>query len=206
MFIVIEGINGAGKSTLIKLLEQFISSKGLNTLVTKEPGTPHTKLGGIVSDIVKAGAAGKISIEAEALLFAADRIEHCRKVILPALKANKVVISDRYYYSSVAFQGYARGLDKQFILQINQIAISEAVPDLVVLIDLPVVEALKRLDRRGSNPTDQDIFESENLEFHEKVRQGYLEMSKTGMAKFLVIDGLKTPEKLVEEIKSHLTF
>lgn len=171
IFIVIEGIDGAGKSTQAKLLAKWFERRGYDVVLTKEP--TDTAFGKLIRKLVLTGGregiidGAKISHEAEALLFAADRAEHVKKLIEPSIKAGKVVISDRYFYSSLAYQ-WARGLDLEWLINLNKFAIR---PDLVILLDLPVKESMKRINGRQLKSEFDRI-----AELQKRVRENYLKL------------------------------
>ena len=173
VFIVLEGIDGAGKSTQAKLLKLWVEEKGYEVVLTKEP--TDTPFGKLIRRLVLTGGregiidGAKISHEAEALLFAADRAEHVDKLIKPALESGKVVISDRYFYSSLAYQ-WARGLDLEWLIDLNRFAIR---PDLVLLLDLPVKESMKRIRTRSIKSEFDKI-----VELQKKVRENYLKLAE----------------------------
>ncbi len=173
IFIVMEGIDGAGKSTQAKLLAKWFEKKGYVTVLTKEP--TDTAFGKLIRRLVLTGGregiidGARISHEAEALLFAADRAEHVHKLIKPSLKADKVVISDRYFYSSLAYQ-WARGLDLDWLVDLNRFAVR---PDLAILLDLPVKESMKRINGRSIKTEFDKI-----AELQKKVRGNYLQLAK----------------------------
>jgi len=173
VFIVLEGIDGAGKSTQAKLLKLWFEEKGYEVVLTKEP--TDTPFGKLIRRLVLTGGregiidGAKISHEAEALLFAADRAEHVDKLIKPALESGKVVISDRYFYSSLAYQ-WARGLDLEWLIDLNRFAIR---PDVVILLDLPVKESMKRIKTRSIKTEFDKIFE-----LQKKVRENYLKLAE----------------------------
>lgn len=172
-FIVFEGIDGAGKSTQVRLLGKWFRDRGYDVVLTKEP--TDTAFGKLIRALVLTGGeegiidGARISHEAEALLFAADRAEHVNKLIKPSLESGKIVISDRYFYSSLAYQ-WARGLDLEWLIDLNRFAVR---PDLVILLDLPVKESMKRIrDRSIENEFDR-IFE-----LQKKVRENYLKLAE----------------------------
>ena len=173
IFIVLEGIDGAGKSTQAKLLRLWFEERGYEVVLTKEP--TDTPFGKLIRKLVLTGGregiidGAKISHEAEALLFAADRAEHVDKLIRPALESGKVVISDRYFYSSLAYQ-WARGLDLEWLIDLNRFAIR---PDLVLLLDLPVKESMKRIRTRSIKSEFDKI-----VELQRKVRENYLKLAE----------------------------
>ncbi|AJC71064.1 thymidylate kinase [Thermococcus guaymasensis DSM 11113] len=173
IFVVMEGIDGAGKSTQAKLLAKWFEKKGYEVVLTKEP--TDTAFGKLIRRLVLTGGkegiidGARISHEAEALLFAADRAEHVHKLIKPSLESGKVVISDRYFYSSLAYQ-WARGLDLKWLIDLNRFAVR---PDLVVLLDLPVKESMKRINGRGIKTEFDKI-----VELQKKVRENYLKLAE----------------------------
>ncbi len=166
-FITFEGCEGSGKSTQLKLLSEYLTSVGVDFILTREPGGS-----GISEDIRKIILNGKNTAmcdECEALLYAAARIQHLREVIAPALEAGKLVVCDRYVYSSLAYQGHARGLGEEFIEEINAAALSDYPPNMTVFLDISPSEAFKR--KHGADKDDR--IEQMGLEFHEKVYAGY---------------------------------
>ncbi|HIH72437.1 MAG: dTMP kinase [Thermococcaceae archaeon] len=173
IFIVLEGIDGAGKSTQAKLLAEWFEERGYEVVLTKEP--TDTAFGKLIRRLVLTGGkegiidGARISKEAEALLFAADRAEHVKKLIEPSLKAGKVVISDRYFYSSLAYQ-WARGLDLEWLINLNAFAPRA---DLVILLDLPVKESIKRINGRSIKSEFDKI-----VELQKKVRENYLKLAE----------------------------
>ena len=190
IFIVFEGINGCGKTTQIKRLNQYITAKVCHVTTTHEPGA--TPLGIDLRQILLEKSGSKYSIEptAELLLFAADRHQHVCSVILPALVENQIVLCDRYYYSTAAFQGYGRGLQHSVINTLNEIATGSLEPTLVILLDLPVEEGLNRTKLRNMklSDTSQDTFENEKVQFHQRVREGYLSISDSSKTPFLILN------------------
>lgn len=201
-FVVLEGVNGAGKGTLLRLISEYLSKKQISFISSFEPGA--TALGKNIRKLVLENSGEKPNPEAEMLLFSADRREHVAKVIEPALKSKKLVILDRFYYSGSAFQGYGRQLNLDLINQINKIAIAGTVPDLVILLDLDPAEGLKRSKKREAQDNikaGKDVFEKEELAFHQRLRQGYLEIARSSKEPFIVIDASKTPSEIFEEVR-----
>lgn len=202
MFIALEGVEGSGKSTLSKKLAQKIKNEiGKEVVLTREPG--GTTIGKEIRKLLLERRDINLSSLAETFLFAADRAEHVQGIIKPALAKNNFVITDRYYYSTLAYQGYARGLELDLLKKICKLAIAGVEPDLIFLLDLPVELGLERAKSREENWTK---FEEEELEFHKKVRSGFLELSKEN--NFIVIDASLSPEEILNEawrsIQSHL--
>ena len=200
-FLVIDGVNGAGKSTLILKIKEYLIKQGKEVVTTREPGA--TTLGKQLRSLLLENEQEKICHKAETFLFAADRAEHVQKTIKPALAAGKIVISDRYYYSTVAFQGYGRGLDIKELQIINQLAIEEVLPDLVILLDLQPEEGLKRTIKRSSTgDTSKDSFENEDLSFHSRIREGFLEIARNAKEPFFVINARQTEEEVFQQARS----
>lgn len=194
MFIVLEGIDGAGKSTQAKMLAKWFENKGYEVVLTKEP--TDTAFGKLIRRLVLTGGkegiidGARISKEAEALLFAADRAEHVKKLIEPSLKAGKVVISDRYFYSSLAYQ-WARGLDLEWLINLNAFAPRA---DLVILLDLPVKESIKRINGRSIRSEFDKI-----VELQKKVRENYLKLAEK-FEEIRIINALAPVEDIHNDI------
>lgn len=198
-FIVFEGIEGCGKSTQAKLLYQQLAKEGVQSLLTKEPG--GTALGNKLRALLKRGDS--ISPEAELLLFNASRAQLVKEAILPALGEGKIVISDRFYPSTLAYQGYGRGVKTHVIEDLNEFATKGLKPDIIVLLDM---ESKKGLSRKPLSRRDR--FEEEAADFHTRVRKGYLEMVKQEPARWFVLDANQGKKKIAsliyEEVKRRL--
>lgn len=190
-FLVLEGVNGAGKTTLQEKLGAHIAPRR-KVVKTREPGA--TRLGQSLRAMLLEGSAGEISDLAELFLFAANRAEHVSKLIRPALDRGEVVLCDRFLYSTLAFQGHGRGLDLSAASSVNEIAIAGLRPDLVLLLDLDAREGLVRSGRRED--ADKDSFEKEDLQFHERIRQGFLEVARSRPEPFLILDASKGPDEI----------
>jgi len=178
-FITFEGMEGCGKSTQAKLLARAL---GADTVLTQEPG--GTAIGRAIRQLLLHPANRAMSAEAEVLLFFADRAQHVAEVIRPALAAGKIVISTRYVDTSLAYQGYGRGLDLDRIRSVAVLATGGLRPDLTLFFDLPLEIGLARVVSRGG----QDRLESEVREFHERVRNGYLELAAAEPDRWIRID------------------
>jgi dTMP kinase len=187
--ITFEGIDGCGKSTQMRLLGQYLAERGVAVVSTREPG--GTELGRKVRSALLDGGAGSVEPLAELLLYAADRAQHVRRVILPALSLGKVVLSDRFYDATTVYQGYARGFDLELVNQLNELATGGLKPDLTLLFDLDVETGLKRTMRRGDGTgvtaAGPDRLDQEPVEFHERVRQAYLDIAAREPERFRVI-------------------
>ena len=194
MFIVLEGIDGAGKSTQARLLAQWFEKRGYEVVLTKEP--TDTPFGKLIRKLVLIGGkegiidGARISHEAEALLFAADRAEHVHKLIKPSLEQGKVVISDRYFYSSLAYQ-WARGLDLEWLVDLNRFAVR---PDLVILLDLPVRESMNRINGRKIKTEFDKI-----AELQRRVRENYLKLAMR-FEEIKIINALASLEDIHNDI------
>ena len=192
MFITFEGIDGVGKSTQLDMLEKHLIAQGREVVRTLEPG--GTELGQEVRHLLL-HRKGDVAPRSEALLYAADRAHHVETKIKPALASGKVVLSDRYFDSSVAYQGAARELDVQEVKDISLWAIDRLLPDLTVLLDLPAQEAM---NRRGNKGTEPDRLEREQVEFFERARDKYLRMATE--PRFLVVDANLSPEEIHSQV------
>ena len=185
-FIAFEGGDASGKTTQA----ERVATK-INAVFTREPG--GTPVGESLRSILL-NPISPLALRTEALLMAASRAQLVQEVINPTLTKGQHVVTDRYISSSLAYQGYASGLPIDEVLSLSLFATEELIPDLTVLIDLPVEESMKR---RGKNP---DRFEQENIEFHERVRNGYLEMARTNSDKWMVINGTKSQENVAKDV------
>src|SRR5215470_3638061 len=186
--ITFEGIDGCGKSTQMRLLEQYLTERGVPVVSTREPG--GTELGRKIRSALLDGGKGSVEPLAELLLYAADRAQHVRQVIMPALAEGKVVLSDRFYDATTVYQGYARGFDLKLVNQLNELATGGLKPDLTLLFDLDAETGLKRTRRRGDEAglaALPDRLDQEPVEFHEQVRKAYLEIAARESQRFRII-------------------
>jgi dTMP kinase len=182
--ITFEGVEGAGKTTLAQHLADWLRAQGVSVRLTREPG--GSPLGKHLRPLL---LHEPLDAWAELFLFLADRRQHTLQVILPALEQGAWVLCDRYADSTLVYQGYGRGLDIALIRRLNALATGDLTPDLTVLIDLPVEDALARADAPNR-------FEAETLAFHNRIRAGYLELARAEPRRFLVLDGLQPLEAL----------
>lgn len=192
-FVVLEGPNGAGKSTLLRGLAAYAESLGIEPRTTFEPG--DTELGAEIRKILLSGQAR--SAEAELFLFAADRAQHVSSVIRPTMEAKQLVLSDRYLYSTEAFQGFGRGISRAMLQTVNKIAVSGTLPDLVFLLDLEPELGLQRARSRAS--ADDDSFEDEEIAFHDRLRKGFLELAESRPEPFVVLDAAQSEDRVLED-------
>ena len=197
--ISFEGGDGSGKTTQIRLLENHLTRRQTTWLSTREPG--GTTLGKLLRRVLTEGVQEEIGRETELFLYLADRAQHVRQVIEPALREKKLILCDRFTDSTLAYQGYGRGMDRSLIRQVSGLATAGLQPDLTILLDCPVELGLGRAARRSSGGGSADRFEMENKEFHERVRQGFLEMARMEPQRFVVLDGSRSPDEVHEEIK-----
>jgi dTMP kinase len=193
VFIAFEGVEGAGKGTQIRKLEEHLRSEGRDVLVTREPG--GTELGEQIREVLLDPNTGKLDARSEALLFAAARAQTVSSVIRPALADGKIVICDRYVDSSLAYQGWARGLGEADVLTLNVWATQGLFPDLVVLLH---VEPERGLLRSTEAP---DRMELEGEDFHAKVADAYLKIAEEHPERFVVVDGDQTPNEVFAAVR-----
>ena len=191
LFITFEGGEGCGKSTQSELLLKKFEQQNIPAVLTHEPG--GTVLGDELRKVLKRKRGPSISPRAELFLVAASRVQLVAEVIRPALEEGKVVICDRFTYSTLVYQGYGRGLDVSFVETVNNIATQNLKPDLAILLDISPEQGLAR--KRSL----RDRFELEDLSFHRRVREGYLKMVAAESERWLVIDG-SLPKGKISEI------
>lgn len=199
-FITFEGPEGSGKTTQARRLVERLQQAGQEVIYTREPG--GTKTGEAIRDILQHDAAGEELVdECEVLLFGASRAQLVQKVILPALQRGDWVISDRFADSTTVYQGYGRGFSVEDMLTINAFAIGEAIPDLTLLLDVPVDMGFERLTKRLKElGTKKDRIELEAIEFHERVRNGYLELAARWPERFTQLDGSGAPAQVEQRV------
>ena len=220
LFISFEGGEGTGKSTQAELLAERLQDAGYSVLAVREPGT--TRLGTLIRDLLKRGfvAEEKISSRAELLLFAAARAELVTNVIRPALgQQETVVVADRYLDSTTAYQGYGRGIPLVYVSGINELATDGVVPNLTLLLDCSPEEGLRRVGalqlrmpldgpqapRSGHHRDEEGTrFEEESLEFHKRVRKGYLKLVEEEPERWRVIDATKPIGEINDLIMGHV--
>ena len=194
--ITVEGVEGAGKSTQVETLQAYLGARGVSVLATAEPdGTP---LGASIRRVL--GEVDRVTPLTEALLFAASRAEHVQRVIRPALAAGQVVLCDRYVDSTVAYQGYGRGISLETIAQLNRLATEGCLPDLTLVLDLDVAEGLRRVRARRGALAACDPFERLAIEFHERVRKGYWAIRDREPERVTVVDADRAPAVVAADL------
>ena len=192
-FITLEGIEGSGKTSSIKSITDLLDSKRISYVVTREPG--GSSIGSELRSILL-DPKTKISSEVELLLMLADRKDHVEKVILPNLETGNWVISDRFMDSSIAYQGGGRKLDKKMIDSFSK-NLSLPNPDLTLLFDVPVEISLSRVKARG----ELDRFEQEKLDFHNRIREAYLELAEQNVNRIQIIDSSREIELMLKSVE-----
>lgn len=201
--ITFEGGDGTGKTTQMKWLEGHLAGKGKNCLLTHEPG--GTELGQWIRNVIVEGGKGDVANEMELFLYLADRAQHIHEVIRPAIDQGKIILCDRFTDSTMAYQGYGRGFDIELLNRMNQLAGGGLQPDLTLLLDCAPETALSRARRRtreqspGGGPADR--FESQNIKFHERVREGFLEIARKEPHRIVVLDTSAPAQEVHEKIK-----
>jgi dTMP kinase len=207
MFITFEGIEGSGKTTQIHLLRKTLKNKGISCLVTREPGA--TKIGLQIRAILLDQKNKNLAPQAELFLYLADRCQHVKEKIGPALAQGRWVISDRFWDATMVYQGLARGLDLKILNRLRPWILGDMKPDRTFLLDLPVSLGLARAWERinGSpDPQKESRFEKEARSFHEKIRQGYLSLARKEPDRIKVIEATLPPAEIHQQIKEQLPF
>lgn len=203
-FITFEGIEGSGKSTQIILLATYLSAHGKAVTLTREPG--GTSIGDRVRKILLDPANSRLDPKAELLLYAAGRAQHLAEIIAPDLASGKIVLCDRFSDATLAYQGYGRGLDLGLIRTLDRIVTDGMRPDLTILLDIDAAAGLARARGRNSlaGLESEARFENEHLSFHERVRQGYLDLAKREPGRFRIVDASPQPEVIQNRLRQLL--
>lgn len=194
LFITFEGPDGSGKSTQMKLIESYLEEKGYDVIITREPG--GTKISEKIRNIILDNTHVEMDYVTEALLYAASRAQHVAQVISPALENGKLVICDRFVDSSLVYQGVGRGLG-DCVKQINDIAVKGCVPDITFLFKISPEEGKKRIQ-------SQDRLEMEEMGYHNKVYNAYLELEKKYPKRIKGIEATKSIDEMHSEIRQHI--
>lgn len=200
LFISFEGGEGAGKSTQIRILADTLRSRGLEVVVTREPGgSPGAEA---IRHVLLSGAAEAFGVRMEAMLFAAARNDHVEEVIRPALESGAVVLCDRFLDSSRVYQGTTGNLETDFIETLQRIAVDGTMPDLTLIFDIPAVDGLARARKRADDGAAPDRFEKEELETHEKRREAYLDIALNEPRRCRIVDAKQPQERVTEDVLS----
>lgn len=200
-FITFEGGEGAGKTTQIRLLQKYFQQLNVPCVATREPG--DTALGGLIRKILLEISVDAIAPLTEVFLYLADRSHHVSQIIVPAISAGKIVLCDRFTDSTLAYQGYGRGMDLAWLRELNNAATGLTRPDLTFLLDCPIEVGLARTARRKyeAGKSREDRFERETIEFHERVRAGFLDLAREEPGRFCIIDAVKTEGEIAANIR-----
>jgi dTMP kinase len=194
-FITIDGVEGAGKSTQITFICDYLKAKGVNVILTREPG--GTGVGEKIRTLLLSNSTGKMHADTELMLMFAARNEHIQNKIMPALKQGDWVLSDRFTDASYAYQGGGRGLDVERIAQLEQWVLQDFIPDMTLLLDVPVEIGMSRVESRGK----KDRIELEATDFFNRVRQAYIDRSEQFPERIKLIDSSQTVEHTKQQIK-----
>ncbi|MFA4874829.1 MAG: dTMP kinase [bacterium] len=200
-FITFEGIEGCGKTTQIKLLAEHLRKSGRTVVLTREPG--GTAIGERIRSVLLDSSHDGMAPVAELLLYAAARCQHIAEIIRPALDTGKVVLCDRYADATTAYQGAARRIDPKSIGEVHRIATGGLMPDLTILLDCAPADGLGRAHARiarGEQQAHEDRFEREAMDFHERVRQGYLEIAKSEPDRVKIVEASGSIEHVSTEV------
>lgn len=195
LFITFEGTDGCGKTTQIELLKRYLEEKGYKVVLTREPGAKG--LGEKLREILL-NYDGDVSSNCESFLFLADRAQHIDMLIKPAIERGEVVLCDRHTDSTVAYQGYGRGLDLNQIKMLNDIATNGVKPDMTFVFDIDIETAQERVGKT------KDRMESAGIEFFKRVRQGYLEIAKSEPERVKVLDATQTIDDISSQVKEYI--
>ena len=199
LFITFEGIDGCGKTTQISRFAATLRKTGIPILVTREPG--GTEIGQAIRDILLDVDNTNIAPLAELFLYAADRAQHVAEVIKPALAANKWVISDRYFDATIVYQGVVLEHYDGLIEVLNREATLDCQPDITFLLDCPAEVGLERIAKRDQQEKKRDRFERKTLDFHIKIRYGYLALANKHKDRFRIIDGTLAEQRVAKKIR-----
>ncbi|RLC86898.1 MAG: dTMP kinase [Chloroflexi bacterium] len=197
MFITLEGPDGSGKTTQARLLAEWLRKQGYDVVLTREPGGTH--IGDQIRAVLHDPRNAEMDARTEILLYSASRAQHVAQRIRPTLAAGKIVISDRYADSTLAYQGYGRGLDLEILRAITAFATGGLTPDLTLYLDVAPQEGLQRRRLGGE---EWNRLDAEALEFHRRVRAGYMELVRQEPERWAVIDGARSVEEVQAEIRA----
>lgn len=203
LFVTFEGPEGAGKTTQAALLAEFLEARGVRVVRTREPG--GTEVSKKIRQILLDPANAAMTHKTELLLYAADRAQHVDEKIRPNLEAGAFVLCDRFVDSTVAYQGRGRGLDMDLIVELTRIVTSGLKPDVTFLVDLPPEVGMSRVVKRASaeaTADGKDRMEAEAMDFHARLREGFLEIARAEPGRVKVLDGARSVEAIQADIRS----
>lgn len=196
-FITIEGPEGSGKSTVIKKIENYLSKQKKPFISTREPGGVH--IAEQIRAVILDNGNTKMDERTEALLYAAARRQHLIEKVIPAMNEGKIVLCDRFIHSSLAYQGYGRGIGMKEVLEMNQFAIDGYMPDLTILLDIEPELGLKRIE--ANKEREYNRLDKEKLSFHEMVRKAYLKMEEKNI-NMMKVDASQNENEVFEEVRA----
>jgi len=206
VFVTLEGVEGCGKSTHLRLLSEWLAGRGIAHMVSREPG--GTELGAAIRSLLLNPHREAVDPVCELLLYLADRRQHVMALLAPRLAAGELVICDRFSDATLAYQGWGRGLDLELVRRLNDLATGGLKPDLTLLLDCPPEQGLARARHRAegleAGAPREDRFEREEIEFHRRVRQGYLALAKSEPSRIRVIDSLGPVAEVQERLQAAL--
>lgn len=197
IFITLEGPDGSGKSTIIKLMEKYLDDNDINYISTREPG--GINISEQIREIILNRENTAMDPRTEALLYAASRRQHLAERVIPAIEENKLVICDRFIDSSLAYQGYARGIGMEEVMKINEFAIDRYMPDLTIYFDLSPEIGLDRISKNKDREINR--LDLEKMDFHRKVREGYLILLERYPERIKKIDASQSIENVFNDVK-----
>lgn len=200
LFITLEGPEGSGKSSALKIVTEKLKELNYSVVITREPG--GTPISEQIRNVILDKSNTMMDSRTEALLYAASRRQHLVEKIWPSLKEGKIVFCDRYLDSSLSYQGYARGLGVEEVLKVNEYATEVTFPDITFLFDIDPKIGLERISKNSSREVNR--LDVEKLSFHQKVREGYLELSKRFPNRYIVIDASSPLEKVADEVLKNI--
>ena len=197
-FIVFEGGDGSGKSTALEKIYDFLVENGIECIKTREPG--GIKISEDIREIILDTKNTEMDRKTEALLYAAARRQHLVERVIPELEKGKIVLCDRFVYSSLAYQGYARGIDVEEIFQINKFAIDEYMPDINIFFDISPEVGLSRIEKNKDREVNR--LDLEKIDFHNRVREGYYKLVEANRDEFVIINAEKSIDEVFNETKN----
>ncbi len=195
LFVTFEGVDGCGKTTQMNLLAKYLKDNGHDVILTREPGAKG--LGEKIREILL-HYDGEVSSRAESFLFLADRAQHIDKIVNPAVEQGKIVLCDRHTDSTLAYQGYGRGVVLEQLKMLNNLATGQRKPDITFVFDIDIETSMSRVGK------EKDRMESAGIEFFEKVRKGYLEIAKQEPDRVKVLDSTRSIDEIFEDVIKYI--